>query len=267
MNYLSKKFMKLQKHSGMVLMTSVILIVFVSIAVLGTATFVVARMKQVENQKIFAETVYLAQAGIHQALHDFRFHKLTGNGYFSKGQTNLDATRFFVLGANDADLLMVDTSTADLGGGANKDIVNLQIQNATNSHTITIDRIVVAWNNSVNLRSIRINGLNLWSGNQGSPVDADLSPDVTLNATSSIYQIDRLRFQNDMTGVTATAQFWMTDGSSKTVTIYPASNHNDFNIIAMGKTTVSNIYRTIQVTYNALTGHIIDSQEINVSLP
>lgn len=267
MNLLSKKFMKLQKHSGMVLMTSVMLIVFVSIAVLGTATFVVSRIKQVESQRISAETVYLAQAGIHQALYDFRFHRLIGNGYFSSGQMNLDATRFFVLGATDADLLMVDTSTADLGGGANKDIINLQIQNATNSHTITIDRMGVTWDNSVHLRSIRINGSNLWSGNQGSPVDADLSPNVTLNTTPSIYQIDRLRFQNDMSGVMATVQFWMTDGSSKTVTIYPASSHNDFNIIAMGKTTVSNIYRTMQVTYNSLTGHIIDSQETNVSLP
>ncbi len=261
------KYSKLDRHSGMVLITSVMLIVFVSIAVLGTSIFVVARMKQVESQRISAEVVYLAQAGIHQALYDFRFNDLTGNGYFSKGQMNLDATHFFVLGATDADLLMVDTSTAALGGGASKDIVNLQIQNATDSQTITIDRMVVTWDNSVNLRSIRINGSNLWSGNQGSPVNADLSPDVTLDTTPSIYQIDRLRFQNDMSGVTATAQFWMTDGSSKTVTIYPASNSNNFNIIAMGKTTVSNIYRTIQVTYNALTGHIIDSKETNVSLP
>lgn len=250
----------------MALPALVMLILFVSVTVLSLSLFVVERLRLAETRRVSAAALYLAQAGIHQALYNFRSRDASGNGYFTKGQTNIDATRYFVIGSNAADNLMVNTVTAALGGG-NRDIVNVRLQNSTNSNTITVDRMVVTWNNSVNLRQIRINGSNLWAGDQGSPVNADLSPNFTLNTTPSIYNINRIRFQSNMTGATVTVQFLMTDGSSKTVTVYPASNNNNFTVKSMGRTTLSNNYRTIQAVYNPVTGRIIDHDEINAALP
>lgn len=243
------------------------LIVFASIAVLGVTSFIVARFRQLENDQIYSRCIYLAQAGIQNALYFFRFRDLdlTANGSFSLGQTNIDANNFFVVGGTAADLLMVNTSSAALGGTGNRDLLNLRIQNATNSRTITIDRMIVSWNNSRTLRVIRINNSNLWTGTLSSPADANIT-NFRLNTTPTIYTINYLRFSGSMVGSTISVQFMMTDGSIKALTVFPASNNNNFTVRSTGKVTGSNIFRTIQADYNALTARITNYNEIDAEI-
>ena len=248
----------------MTLVVSVMLIVFVSIAVLGVTTFIIQRLSQAETKRRSARCLYLAQAGVHHALYNFRFHDLGApNGYFTLGQTNIDADNYFDLTATDADLLMVNTSTAVLGGAQNRDLLNLSIQNATNSRTITINRMIVTWNNSRNLSEIVIGNLRRWQGNAPSGVNADLSPPVVLNITPTSISINRLRFSGDMTGATINVQFVMNDipPSIRSVNVFPASPNYNFTVKSTGRTTGSNIARTILADYNALTARIFNYRE------
>ena len=253
----------------MALVAMVMLIVFVSIAVLGVSTFIIEGLRHAEGRRQNVAAAFLAQAGIHQSLYYYRYRDQRGNGYFTKGQTNIDAQNFFKVDSTAADTLMVRTNVATLSNvsGVPRDLTGLRIQNATNSNTITIDRIVVTWDNASLLQQIHIAGTNYWTGSAASPVNADLSPNFTLNTTPTIYQINRLRFSASMSGATVTLQFIMTDGTTRTLTAYPASNNNNFTVKAMGKTTLSNLYRTVKADYNALTGKIFDDEEINTIIP
>lgn len=159
---------------------------------------------------------------------------------------------------------MVNTSTAALSN-KNLDLINLRIQNATNSKTITIDRMIVTWNNSRTLEVIRINNKNVWTGNLASPADTNIT-NFTLNTTPTIYSINYLSFSGSMTGATISIQFIMIDGTSKTLTVYPASQNYSFTVKSTGKTTSANIYRTIEADYNALTGKITRYDEINTQI-
>jgi hypothetical protein len=126
--------------------------------------------------------------------------------------------------------------------------------------------MIVTWDNARRLTRIVINGTRLWSGSVRSPVDADLSPDFTLNTTPTIYPIDELRFGASMAGTTISIEFVMTDGSTKIVTVYPASNNYNCTVKATGRITGSNAYRTIQAVYNARTSRIIQYDEINTQM-
>lgn len=246
------------------------LIVFASAAVLGVTVFIVQRLSQQNVDETSARCLYLAKAGIHNAAYFYRFNDLSGPGHFSLGQTNVDASKFFVVGGNDADFLMVNTSTAAIGGlGGNRDLLNLTIQNANDSRAITIDRMIVTWNNVRRLQAIRIAGSNLWSGPASvSPVNANLIPNFNLNTTPTISAINRLRFNGNMNtpGLVITIQFLMTDGSSRTVQVYPASAQYNFTVKSTGKTAGSNIYRTVQGDYNALAGNFTNYNEINTEI-
>jgi len=69
-----------------------------------------------------------------------------------------------------------------------------------------------------------------------------------------------------------TIQFVMTDGSSKTVDVYPDSNNCVFTIKSTGKVSGSSIYRTLAADYNlrpdsySTTSRIDDIYEINTEI-
>lgn len=241
------------------------LIIFASIAVLGVTVFISEMLSRSSVIRTQSKCIYLAQAGIHNALFWFKEHDRTANGYFTLGRTNVDSQNFFVLGATAADLLMVNTSNSSIGGTGRRDLLGLRIQNATNSNTITIDRMIITWNNSRILNQILINGSTVFSGNLTSPANANIT-NFTLNTTPTIYNINRVRFSGDMRGTTISIEFVMTDSSTRTLTVFPASNNYNFTLKSTGKTTSSNIYRTIKADYNALTSKIIDYDESNTQI-
>lgn len=251
------------------LIASVILIAFASIVIVGLSAFIVQRLKENEIQQHQIGSLYLSQAGIHQAIYTYRLRDLgpppSAAGSFSLGQTNIDANHYFVKGATAGDLLMVNTSTAALSGNG-RDLNSLTIQNATNSQTISIQTMIVTWNNGNRIRDIRINGQTVWQNNPGllSPATCILLSPFTLNAAihPRVYPINRLRFNADMTGATIGIQFLMTDGSNRTLQVFPQSNNYIFTVKSTGKSTNSPIYRTIEADYNANTSKIIRIKEI-----
>lgn len=355
---------------GITLVTSVILIVFASICVLSTTTFIVQRFSQNRVKLSRTRSLYLAQAGVHKALYDFRYNDTLGTGYFTLGRTDIDSENYFVVGGTDADLLMVDTSNAYLGGtltpgecraigrecrddcnalrlacraqcdadrlacrdqanlnwaacraacpsgppGAacrancdaireaeralcdairtacyqdcdaarencrdecNEDqqvcidgtkLIDVYIQNATTSRTLTIDRMIVTWANGRNLVEIVIDGTLVWSGSLASPADANLGPNFALDTVPTYYMVDFLRFDGNMTGAAVNVQFVMSDGSARDVAFFPASNNFNFTVKATGRTAGTGVYRSLRAEYNTFTGKITDYEEIDTEI-
>lgn len=242
-----------------------ITVVFASFAVLGITSFIAQRLKQNVADELYLKCIYLAQAGIHNAVYFYRDRDISGNGYFSLGRTDIDASNYFVLGGTDADMLMVNTRTTDTGGTGQRDLLNLRLQKATNSKNITIDRMVVSWNNSRTIRIIRIGGTNRWTGTLSSPADCDLPANFSLTSTSTV-NVNYIRFSGNMNNAQISIQFVMTDGSSKTVSVLPQSQQFNFTVKATGKTGGSGLYRTIEAEYNAATQRIADYEEINAEV-
>jgi hypothetical protein len=259
--------MRFSRQKGIALAAAVMLMVFASIAVWGVVSFITQRLNQQPPEQAFLKTIYLAQAGIHDAIYYFRFHDLSANGYFTLGQTNIDAGNFFVLTAAAADLLMVDTLGSRLRNN-NRNITDWNIQNATNSNGITITSMTVSWSGVANnrrLQRIYLNSNNnpVWSGNGRSGSTFNIR-DFTLDTSAAIYGNNALRFNNSMSGanVNVNVTFNMSDGTSKAVVIYPSSNNYNFTVKSTGRTTGSAISRAIQADYNAPTGKIIGYKEI-----
>lgn len=258
----------------MALIASILLIIFISIAVLGVTVFIVQWMSQLRTQCLRTKCFYLAQAGIQDAIYEVRstYNPTTTYGYYSLGLNTVDTGETFRRGGLAADLLMVDTSGANLSG---RDLLGLKIQKATNSATpaVTIASMVITWTKTGTTRtlsSIRIGGTQRWSGSASSPVNVNIT-DVALTTTNTM-AIDRLRFSGTINLTSLSIQFVMTDGSSKMVTCYPATNNCAFTIKSTGKVSGSNIYRTLQFVYNltptsyATTSRIDDYDEINTEI-
>ena len=251
-------------NKGLTLATSIILLVFASTAVLSVTTFIIQRLLQAEAKHAGTKAIYLAQAGINNAMYSYR----SANGYFSLGQTNVDANNYFVLGATPAELLMVNTATAALTSSSTR-LSNVTIRNAADS-PITISSMVVSWPaNGRKLKEIWIDGRRLFrsGGGVAPPANANLSPDFALPASSAAtYSIDYLLFNGSMAGVAyIDVQFVMTDGSNKTVRLYQDGvtlNNFNFTVKALGNTTGSTVPRTIRADYNALTNKIFNYYEI-----
>ena len=355
-------------RSGFILLGVILLTVFASIVVGGITVFVVQRLAWSHVQQIQLADFYLAQAGIHQALYDFRDHDLSGPGYVSTGQTMLSGDQSFVIQGTDADFLMVDISQTELGGQLTKDeckdigsacksdcddvevvckdncdieqdlcyedaeaiynacvstcpggkagkkcqkacaqalsqdyivcnaqrsdcravcsdekaqckddcrdaqdvciegdkLTELSLRNATDSRALTLSGLVVTWDCPEQLEEVVIDGDRVWSGRLSSPAAVDLSPDVTLDANQTTYDMDFLRFTDRMTDATTVSlQFNMTDGSAKTVVVYPPRNEFNFQVRATGRTEGATVYRTMVADYNSFTGEVMNAYEVD----
>jgi len=124
----------------------------------------------------------------------------------------------------EADSLKVDTSGANIEGAGNKNLRGITLENI-GSADITIDKITVSWTNSSRrIRQIIIGGTTVWSrtgpgtpsGEQPSGTELDIE-DFTLTQGSGVINIDRFRFNGNMSGNTFEIIFTMVDGSQKVV--------------------------------------------------
>lgn len=255
--------MRFLRRQGIALVSVVMLMVFATIAVVGVVAFIAQRLREQPVEAVYVQTIYLAQAGVHDAAYFFRFHDSSANGYFTLGQTNIDTNDYFVLSATAANLLMVNTSASVLTN-SNVRVGGWTMQNATNSNTITIASMTVSWSgvSGRTLSSIFLNGSSVWSTGGGTSGSTFNITDFTLNTTPTIYSSNTLRFSGSMTGATVNVTFNMTDGSNQALTIFPASNNNKFTVTSKGQTTGSTLFRSIQATYNAVNATITAYQEI-----
>ena len=251
------------KH-GIILVAVVMLIVFASVVISGVTFFIIQRFSQTGMKLSGMRALYLAQAGIHNALYNFRFRALTGTGSFSLGRTDIDAQNYFIVGGTDADFVMVDASLAAIGEAKNQTILNLTVRNANNTREVTIDRVIIQWDFSARrMREVRINGSKQWNGNLASPADCDIK-DFPLDSASTIYLINGIEFDKDIGTIGyVDIEFVMLDGSSRSLRVYPASNDLNFVVRATGKTVNSNLYRSIKAEYDVLTAKITDYREIS----
>jgi len=120
----------------------------------------------------------------------------------------------------DASELSVDISNAEFGAG-NKELKKIKIENVGLSN-VTIDKITLWWDNSNLIEEIKIDGVKVWSkkgpgtptGKQPSGTQLDIQ-DFTLAASSGVLNIDKFKFDGNMTGATFNTTFTMGDGTTK----------------------------------------------------
>ncbi len=272
--------MMIRNKKGLTLIAAIMLIVFVSIAVLGLSTFIVQQLKQLNADQINSKCLYLAQAGIHDAIYKVRstyLNPATTYGSFTTGLTTVNTGETYRRGGTAADLLMVNTAGATWSSPT---LSGIRLQKATSSAlpVVAIASVNICWTKSSatvrNVNRVTIGSTN-YTVNLAPLVCpggnfADINPDRTLSNTSFV--AFAIRWSGSITLTDVQVKFNMTDGSSKTVDLWTLNNSCQFAINSTGKVAGSNIYRTIKVTYDlmpttyATTSRIDDIDEINTEI-
>ena len=255
------------KEKGFALIAVILLMIFVSIAAVSLASFLGESIMSNRVRLYRAKAVYLAQAGVNRAAFQYRNSDSGGRGTFTLGTYNVLTGEAVTTGANEGDLLMVDTRQAAVGLSGNSHLIGLMIKDATISRGIRIDRIIVAWNRSTRLTRIRINNKNLWSGNAASPANCNIT-DFSLSNNGQVYPLDYFRFSGNMSGATFDITFVMRDGSARQIVYNDATGSPRvyaFTVKSTGKRTAGSktYWRTIKADYNAPTGRITNFIETN----
>lgn len=280
------------KNKGIALIAAIMLIVFVSIAVLGLSVFIGGWIRQINSDLINTKCLYLAQAGVQDAIYEVRSSFLspaTTYGSFTTGLSTVATGETYRRGvsantalAGAADFLMVDTSTSTISTAT---ITGAQYQKATSSATpvVTITKMKIEWVKTGTarfFRQIALNNVTVYTSaaNNVSGFNAVLSTPVTYSNTSFSTLANNIVFSGSMSGLTwLDVTYTMSDGSSKKVRLYPATNSCQFSISSTGKVAGSNIYRTIKVTYdltntatpaaaNLTTAKVVNVQEIDAEV-
>lgn len=117
-----------------------------------------------------------------------------------------------------ADLLDVNTASADLVGG-NRNIVGITVENTgAGCGDIVIDIVTTSWaptNGNPRMVSVLIDGVSVWSGNVTTGTAVNIN-DTSLPEGGTV-QTTEYRFNRPMQNRTFTITFSMGDGSIKTI--------------------------------------------------
>jgi hypothetical protein len=276
-----------EKRKGIALIAAIMLIVFVSIAVLGLSVFIVQWFTQLNADQISAKCLYLAQAGVQDAIYQVRSKYLnpsTTYGSYTTGLATVDPGETYRRGATAdsvaADFLLVNTANVSWNSGS-RTLSGINVQKVLGSvlPTVTIASVNVCWTvTNGNVRNINriIIGGTTWTGTLNSAAcpgnNANINPDVVLN--TSFVPVS-LRWSGNIKLATVTMRFNMLDGSTKSVVLYPdasATKNCQFIINSTGEVAGSSIYRTIKATYDLIPAtystdsKIADIDEINTKV-
>jgi len=261
----------IKNKKGLALIAAVMLIVFVSIAVLGLSVFIVGWYKQINAEEREVRCIYNAMAGVNYSLYQYRNSAALTNGTF-----NIDANNNFTLstvsgGGGGASASLVLDATGSSLGNNNRRILGLHIRNSSAS-SVTIDRMIVTWSVSNTMTQIQINGSSVWTGSAtSSPATVNIT-NTTIPANTT-RNIDLIQFNNSVLNAVVTLSFVMTDGTTTTACIaWPAqgstcTQNSTLTIKSMGKTAGSNQYRSVQAVYSTTTGNVSDYDEIFQTVP
>jgi len=263
----------LKNKKGLALIAAVMLIVFISIAVLGLSVFIVQWYKQIDAQERQTRCIYNAMAGVNYAIYQYRV-----SGALTNGTTAIDANNNFTLstvsggGGGAASALVIDATASGTGGSGNRELQGVALRNSSVS-AITINQAIVTWSNSRNMAEIVINGVTNWSGTASTPATVNFTTNATINAGATV-PLTCIRFSGNMVNTTITIRFCMTDGTTTNAcTLLPAQPSvctqpaTSLTIKSMGKTAGSNQYRSVQAEYNITTGNVSDYDEIATTVP
>ncbi|MBL7151289.1 MAG: hypothetical protein ISS89_01685 [Candidatus Omnitrophica bacterium] len=268
---------------GIALIAAIMLIIFTSIAVLGVSTFIVQRLQQNEVESRRIRAIYLAQAGIHRAIHDYR-----SGGAVTLGQTTVAAGRTFSLGGNETDLFLADAESVKV----KQESLEIDVKDVTSSEDLTIDRITISWSAASadeKLIEIQISGTSVWSNPSGitSGTQADIT-DYLLDTTD--FKTVEFTFEGpagggkgkgkptidmrDKENFTLTFELVASPANlTKTVIYYknPDASHRNFAKFSLKSTGEDNsIWRTLYVDYDvsaAATSFITSWKEIDEKIP
>lgn len=128
-----------------------------------------------------------------------------------------------------ADDLVVDISGANIGGGGNKELQGVTVQNIDTIGTcdIVIDKTTLTWGNGQLIEEVTIGGTTIWKrvGNIGTPTGRqptgteldNVDYTITSGSTDSV---DKFKFNGNMIGDTFTITFTMVDGSTKVISSF-----------------------------------------------
>jgi Tfp pilus assembly protein PilV len=140
--------------------------------------------------------------------------------------------------------LTIDTAGATLAAG-DKELHGVTISNDSNSG-ITIDTIAAWWDGGSSIDRVRIDNLDVWSNQNGSPTPPQSSgttlniDNVSLPNNSGAISIDKFRFDSSIAGSAFLLKFVMTDDSTKYALIDepgssgeppPVGNHADSLVV------------------------------------
>ena len=140
------------------------------------------------------------------------------------GSVSLDTylTYWMAPGVSQATDLIIDSSSSGLDPFDNTRITGLTLAN-NGLAGLTINQMVVSWVNALGgtrINNISIDGSSVWSGNANSGVTLNITS-FNLPVGATIYPINFLDFNRNMTGTTITIDFIMADSSIATVTFSP----------------------------------------------
>ena len=124
--------------------------------------------------------------------------------------------------SDQADNLTVDISGASIGGGGNKELQGVTVEN-TGTVSITIDKITLTWTNGQLIEEIKIDNTRVWKhNNEGAPdgrqptgTEIDIVDYIIANGVTDT--VNKFKFDGNMTGDTFTIIFTMGDGSTEIV--------------------------------------------------
>jgi len=119
----------------------------------------------------------------------------------------------------------IATSSAAIAGGGNKELRGITIEN-TGDIEVVIDKITVTWDNSNLIEEIKIDNTRVWKhNNEGTPngrqptgTELDIE-DFILGVGSGVFDIDKFKFNGDMTSAVFTVLFTFGDGSTAQSTV------------------------------------------------
>jgi len=272
----------LKKRKGLALIAAIMLMVFVTIAVLGITTFIVQWFAQLNTDQINLRCLYLAQAGIHDAIYEVRstyLNPATTYGAYTTGLTTVDTGETYRRGGTAADFLMVNTAGA-VWTSSNNTLSGIYLQKAISSATpvVSIASINICWTKS-SATTRNVNRVTIGSTNYNVTVTPSACPGGLANIAgrtlnNASFVAFAIRWSGSITLTNVTVRFNMTDGSAKTVVLWTGAAPNSclFTIKSTGKVAGSNLYRTIKADYNlmpatyAATSRIADIDEINTEI-
>jgi len=269
-----KSRMIIKKNKGIALIAAIMLIVFVSIAVLGLSVFIVQWFKQIDVRARESRCIYNAYAGINYAIWNYK----SNPSVLTNGTISIDANNNFTVstvpsggGAGEAANLTINATGSGIDN-KNKDIVGITLTNTSLTSSITLSQMIIYIDSGTKtLDKVRIHNSNVWSDKTSiSTTPLTLNMDDVVIPPNTTRTVQYIRWKDDISADTVYWGFIMSDGTTASACqVYPASSScgSSLNIKSMGKTAGSNQYRSVEATYNTILGNVTVYDEIFQTVP
>lgn len=249
-------------NKGIMLIGVIIIIVFLSIVALGITTFLTEALRSNAISINQEKALYMAQAGIMQAIADYS-ESGGGAGLWDSVQNeNVDGEFYFHLG-EDANFLLIDASSPKIDG---QDYKRIPIKNINDTDSITVTSLVVSWTFGGNITGVTLAGSSVWSGTQSSPATLDITDTALASEDEHAGNDDQVwEFSSAISG-DIICTFIFSDSSQVKVYLLKndLSGNSEFSITATGEARSGSAVearRTLTASYDTGTNEITSWQE------